>query len=197
MSNTETTTETWKPVVGWEGFYEVSDQGRVRSLDRTVIFKDGRTRTWRRATRKLQPDSSGHLNVMLQKDGKTGTGYRVHRLVMAAFVGPCPADMEVCHNNGDPTDNRLANLRYDTRAANVRDCIDHGRNVNTEKRNCPRGHPLAAPNLVASSLRRGKRDCYSCHKARMVIAYRKSKGDETPELKEMADTKFAELMRTA
>ena len=193
----DTTTETWKSVVGWEGLYEVSDQGRVKSLERTVMFKDGRTRTWSMAMRKPQPCSSGHLNVMLHRDGKTGRGYRVHRLVMAAFVGPCPAGMEVCHNNGDATDNRLSNLRYDTRAANIRDCIDQGNNVNAEKKCCPRGHPLAAPNLVASALRQGKRDCHSCHKARMVIAYRKSKGYELPELKELADMKFAELMRTA
>lgn len=189
--------ERWLPVVGWEGLYEVSDQGRVRSLDRTVTFKDGRTRTWRSATRKPQKNPSGHLHMMLHKDGKTGKGYLVHRLVMAAFVGSCPDGMEVCHNNGDPADNRLTNLRYDTRAANIQDCIDHGRNVNKEKRNCPRGHPLVAPNLVASSLRHGRRDCHSCHKAIMVIAYRKSKGYEIPDLKEMADAKFAELMQVA
>ena len=193
----DTTTETWKPVVGWEGLYEVSDLGRVWSLERTVTFKDGRTRTWNAAMRKPQVRPSGHLAVMLHRGGKRGKGYGIHQLVMAAFVGPCPAGMEVCHNNGDPTDNRLENLRYDTRAANIRDCIDQGHNVNAEKKVCPRGHPLTAPNLVAAALRSGKRDCYACHKARLTIAYRKAKGYELPDLKELADMKLAEIMRAA
>lgn len=50
----------------------------------------------------------------------------VHRLVLEAFVGPCPAGMEGCHNNGCPSDNRLQNLRWDTRLANNADKIRHG-----------------------------------------------------------------------
>lgn len=55
-----------------------------------------------------------------------GRKYRVHRLVLEAFVGPCPPGMECCHNNGNPADNRLENLRWDTRSANCLDAVQHG-----------------------------------------------------------------------
>ena len=55
---------------------------------------------------------------------------RLHRLVLEAFVGPCPAGMEVCHNDGDPTNNRLSNLRCDTHRNNMLDMHGHGTRVN-------------------------------------------------------------------
>jgi len=50
----------------------------------------------------------------------------VHRLVLLAFIGPCPDGMEACHNNGNPADCRLENLRWDTSAANEADKAKHG-----------------------------------------------------------------------
>lgn len=50
----------------------------------------------------------------------------IHRLVLETFIGPCPDGMECCHNNGDPVDNRLGNLRWDTHFNNVQDSIKHG-----------------------------------------------------------------------
>lgn len=106
-------TETWRPVPGHEGRYEVSDQGRVRSL----VFK---------APRILRPaplNRFGHLSVALGRRNSR----LVHALVMAAFVGPRPPNHDIAHNNGDPADNRLTNLRYCSRAANNRDIAVHGR----------------------------------------------------------------------
>ena len=51
---------------------------------------------------------------------------QVHRLILETFVGPCPDGMECCHYNGDPTDNRLENLRWDTRSNNRLDAVRHG-----------------------------------------------------------------------
>jgi len=67
----------------------------------------------------------GYLLVVLCRDGKTFNRL-VHRLVLLAFVGPCPEGMECCHNNGNPADNRLENLRWDTKSANQKDRILHG-----------------------------------------------------------------------
>lgn len=57
---------------------------------------------------------------------------QVSRLVLEAFRGPCPPGMECCHNNGNCLDNRIANLRWDTRASNLLDCIAHGSNRGKE-----------------------------------------------------------------
>lgn len=116
--------EIWKDIPGYEGRYQVSDQGRVRSLDQVVNgFHPSRLGPCKhhRKGRILKPGrftSSGHVSVVL---GHGAHGSPVHQLVMLAFVGPCPEGMEICHNNGDASDNRLENLRYDTRSENMRD----------------------------------------------------------------------------
>ncbi len=113
--------ERWAAVPGYENAYAVSDRGRVMSLPRAD------SRGQRVDGRILKPGRNlkGYLHVNLCNDGKV-RAHMVHRLVMLAFIGPCPAGMEVCHNNGNPADNRLGNLRYDTRKANAADRIKHG-----------------------------------------------------------------------
>lgn len=78
---------------------------------------------WRLLTQFVMPD--GHLTVHLQVNGRPRT-YNPHRLVLEAFVGPCPDGMECCHNDGNPANNVLANLRWDTRFANAMDKYRHG-----------------------------------------------------------------------
>lgn len=90
----------WKPVVGYEGYYEVSDQGQVRSLDR--FGSDGR----RLIGKILSPGklATGHLQVTLFKDGK-GKQYKIHRLVYEAFTRPIPPGLFVLHGGNKVTDN--------------------------------------------------------------------------------------------
>lgn len=94
--------EIWKQVVGYEGLYECSDMGRVRSLPRKWA-KGG--------MRKLAPDDRGYLRVGLCKNGEQES-CQVHQLIMRAFVGECPEGYEVDHINFKQDDNRLENLRY-------------------------------------------------------------------------------------
>ena len=108
--------EIWKPVVGWEGLYEVSNMGRVRSLPRA---------TTRGRILKANIQALHYPQVVLSRNGKIKT-FEVHKLVMNAFVGPRPMGMEACHNNGDWNDCRLANLRWDTRKSNHADKRKHG-----------------------------------------------------------------------
>lgn len=96
-------TEIWLPVEGYEGLYEVSDLGRVRSLNyrhtgETKILRTGMTR-------------GGYLTVALCKDGKQKT-VKVHRLVATAFVPNMFDDDCVNHINEDKTDNRADNLMW-------------------------------------------------------------------------------------
>ena len=112
--------EQWKPVPGYEGFYDVSDQGQVRSWR-----KGGRKRdSLRQNPRILSGWRGRYVGVSLRKNSAT-TIWLVHRLVLEAFVGPCPPSMECCHNNGDKHDNRIKNLRWDTRSANMLDAVEH------------------------------------------------------------------------
>jgi len=107
--------ELWKPVPGISPTkYEVSNFGRVRRH-----YKNGP----RIKYQSTGPE--GYKRVVLYNAGKKFWA-RVHRLVLQAFVGPCPEDFECCHNNGERDDNRLDNLRWDTRSNNVIDSILHG-----------------------------------------------------------------------
>jgi len=71
-----------------------------------------------------------------------------------------------CHGNGDPCDNRLANLRWDTPSSNSQDMLRHGNSPGQRKTHCPRQHRLSAPNLVASRIVRGQRVCLACARTR-------------------------------
>lgn len=93
----------WKPVVDYEGLYEVSNQGRVRNC---------------RTKRVLRPGSSrGYLIVMLRKDGKSLPLY-VHQLVLKAFVGDRPINMAVSHIDGNKSNNDVENLCWESYGAN-------------------------------------------------------------------------------
>lgn len=108
---------TWKPVVGYEGLYDVSDCGDVWSRPRNG--KSGRLL-------KAQTMRGGYLAVGLCAGGRQQTLF-VHVLVMGAFVGPCPAGLQTRHLDGDPTNNVWpANLTYGTAVENAADKVVHG-----------------------------------------------------------------------
>lgn len=127
------TIETWLPVVGLEGDYEVSDQGRVRSVDRVKVYKridqySGReiTVTRHHKGRLLKPARKpcGHMSIVLGR----GVGSRdVHVLVLEAFVGPRPPIHEGPHWDDDPSNNKLSNLRWGTRSDNLLDAVRNGK----------------------------------------------------------------------
>jgi HNH endonuclease/NUMOD4 motif/Helix-turn-helix len=117
--------EQWRPIPDYEGMYEVSDHGRVRSLDRMVYAGNGRDRFAR--GRMLKLIEGGHyLFVMLRDGSGKATPRRVHRLVLEAFVGPRPAGMECRHLDGVRRNCHLDNLACGTRAENDQDRGVHG-----------------------------------------------------------------------
>ena len=121
--------EVWKWVPGYEGFYKVSNIGRVKSISRQVLrVRQGRVNHMFTIPEKiLKPGSrSGReLFVYLCQEG-VNTPFAIHRLVLLAFVGPCPNGMEGCHNDGNRRNNRLDNLRWDTHKNNQHDMYSHG-----------------------------------------------------------------------
>lgn len=126
------TDEIWKPVVGYESIYEVSDRGGVRSVDRTFESWNGHARcTFSRRGRLMKQcpiGPAGHMSVTLSLNGKSKTTY-VHRMVLEAFVGPCPDGCEARHfPDRDVKNNRLANLSWGTHTENMADKVCHGTN---------------------------------------------------------------------
>lgn len=121
--------ENWLPVPTWEGFYEVSDQGRVRSVDRVIEHPTSGSSFWKgRILKQSAAGRSGHLVVtLIDSVGRRRRVAKVHQLVLEAFVGPRADGMECCHANDIPADNRLSNLRWDTHAANTQDQVRNGR----------------------------------------------------------------------
>lgn len=125
MNEPNTHEELWRDIPGYEGSYRVSDQGRVRSLDRVIQTKQG-LRSVKGRTLKLTLQGVGYLSVGLYLDGvKHGTKF-VHQLVLLAFVGPRPEGMVSRHLNSIPLDNRRVNLAYGTYAQNTQDAKEAG-----------------------------------------------------------------------
>ena len=123
--------EQWKPIKGYEGKYEVSDHGNVRRCHYAeVTTARGIRRT--EALYPLNPYLVGdglrnkkYYMVRLYKDKKFGD-FGVHRLVLEAFVGPCPPQMQCCHNDGNPQNNHVSNLRWGSSKENADDRERHG-----------------------------------------------------------------------
>lgn len=117
--------ELWRPIPGWDG-YQVSTHGRIMSFWELVGRppQDGGGSVSRIGAtgrlRALQPDDDGRQYVTI-RNGRRRKNATVCSLVLIAFVGPRPKGMEACHADDDPSNNRLSNLRWDTRRGNLLD----------------------------------------------------------------------------
>ena len=153
------TQERWLPIPGYEGYYEVSDHGNVRSLNRWVLRADGRSHHYSGNPLVQSVDRDGYRFVKLNRDGKRRCKF-VHRLVVEAFIGPVPEGLVCCHNDNDPSNNHLTNIRVDTQSSNLMDKIRFGTDSNASKTHCLRGHPFDAEN---TRIVRGRhRQCRTC-----------------------------------
>lgn len=153
--------ERWLPIPDWEDLYEVSDEGRVRSLPRI----DRLGRRFKGRVLKVSQSKDGRLHIVLSGDGRKHQTRRISVLVALAFLGPRPADMDVCHNDGDHSNNRLSNLRYDTASGNMLDTLIHGTNHYRNKTHCPQGHEYTEENTIYFGTK-GHRRCRTCTKER-------------------------------
>ena len=124
--------EIWKAIPGFPG-YEVSDFGNVRSWynpgNHSAKFADTPKEMKQFFT---GPVGKEYLSINLYRNRKHKTK-RVHCLVLEAFIGPRPPNKVACHGDGDKNNNRLSNLRWDTRAANEQDKMAHGRSTIGER----------------------------------------------------------------
>ena len=113
--------ERWLPVVGYEGIYDVSDRGRVRRA------KSGKSTLVGRMM-EGSVDTRDYIRVGLYKDSRQRT-HRLHRLVAAAFIGPCPDGKEVNHKDGIKPNNGVSNLEYVTKSENTLHAFRNGLKV--------------------------------------------------------------------
>jgi len=158
-------TERWLPVEGYEGFYEVSDLGRVRSLRRKTAsgYRGGRV------LKAAPHPESGHLTLGLSVRNKATTR-AVHQLVAVAFMGECPPGQEVRHKDGNPANNAASNLIYGTRSENNLDAVRHGTHWNGSKTHCIHDHEFTPENTIWLSGGK-RRNCRACARrmAREVV----------------------------
>lgn len=118
-------TEVWKDIPGFEGLYQASNKGQIKSLPRTIERCDGIV--YRHKGRVLEQCISkrGYPHVVLRRAGKD-VSREVHTLIAAAFLGPrCEGDEVIRHLDGDPTNNRIENLSYGTLSQNQLDLYDY------------------------------------------------------------------------
>ena len=115
--------EIWKDIPNYEGLYQVSNLGRVKSLNRKVVDKNGVVNNYKGKILNPSNNKSGRPSLRLCKETKQKR-YMVSFLVALTFIGPRPDNYDVCHKNGNNQDNRLENLYFDTRSQNT---IDHYR----------------------------------------------------------------------
>jgi NUMOD4 motif/HNH endonuclease len=141
--------ERWLPIPGYEGIYEASDLGAIRSLPRPGT-RGGLMHTWINA--------GGYPTVGLRRDGQLVT-WQVHKLIALTFIGECPEGELVRHRDGVHANVSAANLEYGTPGQNNLDTVRHGRNHNANKTHCVAGHDYAVHGAPRAT---GGRRCRQC-----------------------------------
>jgi hypothetical protein len=168
----------WKPVLGYEGRYEVSEKG-VRSAKTGVLMS---------LVRRGGSEGRRYLSCGLRDGRGDSRQHSYHVLLAEAFLGPRPEGAFVLHRDDDPDNNTLNNLYYGSPSQNVHDQVRNGQHRQTQKTACPRGHQFAEGNLVAWAARKGQRLCLACRDAKNILRYRPL------DMQEVADACFDELV---
>jgi NUMOD4 motif len=145
--------EIWKSIPGYEGYYEASDLGRIRSIERVITQVSAKGNIYHRTMKgsivKPSLDSKKHYKLVHLAKVSVQTCL-VHLLVLRAFIGEPSIGYQGCHNDGDCKNNLLTNLRWDTRLANEDDKKAHG--------TVPKGETHYAATLTNDQVLSIKRD---------------------------------------
>jgi hypothetical protein len=169
--------EEWIPVPETAGRYDVSSLGRVRSNGWNTVTSDGRNRRVPARILSAKPShDGGYVMVNLRMPTGEIRHVHVHTLVLVAFVGPRPAGLYGCHNNGNSSDNRVVNLRWDTPRSNSLDKSIHGTDHNVRKTECGScGSPYDDKNTLVFGPTNKWRRCKSCMRRYARTTYHRNK----------------------
>lgn len=155
--------EQWRDIDGFEGMYQVSDLGRVRSLERTVkMVRYGKEYDMHHKGRILKTIvmKDGYESIQIFKDSKHHT-YKVHRLVAKAFL-PNPDNLpEVNHKDGNKCNNTSENLEWCTRGHNIRHAFKNGL-IDKNNMTCNRKRVMRSDGIVFDSLTEAARASGAC-----------------------------------
>jgi hypothetical protein len=146
----------WCPVVGFEEYYKISDEGNVLSLRRNIILKPSYS------------NSGGYPMVVLFRDGRQKGKY-LHHLVLEAFIGPKPSGQEARHLDGDCRNPALSNLAWGTSSENKLDEIRHGTHYEASRTSCDNDHEWTEENTKIARYSDGsfkQRICKQCARDR-------------------------------
>jgi len=113
--------EEWRKINGFSGFYEISDQGGVRSIDRYITQKNGRVLRQRSRFLSICVSNKGYYFVLIQ-----GKSVFIHRLIAEAFIPMIKGKNVVNHKNSIPSDNSISNLEWCTQSENILHGYKHG-----------------------------------------------------------------------
>lgn len=176
--------EIFKDILGYEGVYQVSNKGRVKSLDRTITRSNGRKIHTRERVRKDSLDGKGYKQITLCARGRTKT-YPIHKLVAIHFLGHKPDGMNIVvdHINGDKTNNRVDNLQIITQRENSSKYRSSTTSMYTGVHLCQRTKKWVAQIQINGKTMQLGRFHFEIHAAG---AYRKALSDhlKTKELRE-------------
>lgn len=141
--------DNFKPIPGYERYYLATPEGLIWSV-RSKRFLSNGTHT-----------EAGYIQVALTVNNVSKLKY-VHRLMALAFFGdPPPGKNFVLHGDGNPSNNRVENLRWGNQSENMSDAVKHGtqRNQNTGKLECDKGHLFSPENTIKKAKGRACREC--------------------------------------
>lgn len=148
----------WKPVVGFEDYYEISESGALRRKPREIWNGKGIVKLKQKElVGAINP--KGYQMYILCVSGKQ-TSRLAHHLVLEAFVGPRESGEQARHLDNDKLNNHFSNLKWGTSSENNYDRVRHGVHAQARKTHCLRGHPFDGDNVRIA--RNGKRVCRAC-----------------------------------
>lgn len=148
----------WRDVVGYEPYYEVSEDGRVRRKER--IVSNGKGLVTLPVRELVGSHSKKGYKTFLLTVGRRQRNTLAHHLVLEAFGFPRPDGYQVRHLDGDRTNNRISNLRWGTSSENNYDRVRHGVHAQARQTHCKRGHEFSPENTRID--RKGGRVCRAC-----------------------------------